>query len=263
MVKKINQLIKRNPNAKILGMSATPVRTDGEDMTITIAQLVGGYSSKDLLFGKHLAINMDLIQAIRDGIVISPKIVAFDFNLENTPQYLEIKEKYEKETDPVKKAEYKVIYDKLMQMISKSKLDGMKEIIEKNIVNKNGKYIVFLPRMSKERNNDYESYFNSKMLEMKDNLVNIDENPEQNFIYSGLSSRENDRIISEFESKLSEHMKLLYAIDMLDEGIHVDGISGSFMLKPISSSYIKFLQEFGRTVMLKNLDIFILMLKFL
>lgn len=250
--KKINQLIKRNPNAKILGMSATPVRTDGEDMTITIAQLVGGYSSKDLLFGKHLAINMDLIQAIRDGIVISPKIVAFDFNLENTPQYLEIKEKYEKETDPVKKAEYKVIYDKLMQMISKSKLDGMKEIIEKNIVNKNGKYIVFLPRMSKERNNDYESYFNSKMLEMKNNLVNIDENPEQNFIYSGLSSRENDRIISEFESKLSEHMKLLYAIDMLDEGIHVDGISGSFMLKPISSSYIKFLQEFGRTVYAKE-----------
>lgn len=49
----------------------------------------------------------------------------------------------------------------------------------------------------------------------------------------GLSSRENDRIISEFESKLSEHMKLLYAIDMLDEGIHVDGISGSFMLKPL------------------------------
>ena len=139
-----------------------------------------------------------------------------------------------------------------MQMISKSKLDGMKEIIEKNIVNKNGKYIVFLPRMSKERNNDYESYFNSKMLEMKDNLVNIDENPEQNFIYSGLSSRENDRIISEFESKLSEHMKLLYAIDMLDEGIHVDGISGSFMLKPISSSYIKFLQEFGRTVYAKE-----------
>ena len=250
--KKINQLIKRNPNAKVLGMSATPIRTDGEDMTITLAQLVGGYSSKDLLFGKHLAINMDLIQAIRDDIVISPKIVAFDFNLENTSQYIEIKEKYEKETDPVKKEEYKAIYDELIKIISKSKLEGMREIIEKNIINKNGKYIVFLPKMSKDQNDDYQKYFNSKMLEMKNNLINIDADPEQNFVYSGLSSKENDRIISEFESKLSEHMKLLYAIDMLDEGIHVDNISGSFMLKPISSSYIKYSQEFGRTVSSKE-----------
>lgn len=249
--KKVNELIQKNPNAKVLGLSATPVRTDGEDMSVKLAQIVGGYSPKELLLEKHLASNMDIIQAIKDDLVVSPKIVGFDYNLDQTPEYNEIKEKYEKESNPERKAEYKLIYDRLVSLVAKAKKDGLQEIFEKYINNPTGRYIVFLPRMSSEYENDYEKYFNEKMHDLKGYLSNIDSDPEQSYVYSKLVGK-NSKIIADFEKSNSNHIKLLHAIDLLDEGIHVDGINGSFMFRPIRSSYILYSQLFGRNVSSKD-----------
>lgn len=248
--KKVDDLITKNSNAKILGLTATPVRVDGEDTTLSVAKLTGDYSQKELLFNKHLAVNMDILEAIREGIVVAPKIIAFDYNLEYSPEFKEIKEKYETEKDPIRKEEYKKIYDKLMLLISKSKTEGMQQIIENNLIKKDGRYIVFLPRM--DQNVNYEDYFQEQMLFMKKNLEGIDLNPKQKYVYSKLKSKDNDITISDFETSESEHMKLLHAIDMLNEGIHIDKINGSFMLRPISTSYITYTQQFGRTVEAKD-----------
>ena len=251
--KSISDLVEKNSNAKVLGLTATPVRTDGEDMTRKVARLTKDYSEKELILDKHLAVNMNLIDAIRDDIVVPPRIVSFDYNLRNSDEFEEIKEKYEKETDSEKKTEYKKIYDKMVNLLSKSEASGLSKIIEENLTDKYGKYLVFLPKMP----SDYESsdkYFKDEMDKFASNIATIDSNPIQRYIYSDKSSKENDKELTDFELDESSHIKTLYAVDMLNEGIHVDNISGSFMFRPIASSKILYLQQLGRTVYSKDPD---------
>ena len=45
----------------------------------------------------------------------------------------------------------------------------------------------------------------------------------------------------------SDHLKLLFCIDMLNEGVHVEGIDGVILLRPTISP-ILYLQQIGRAL---------------
>lgn len=50
-----------------------------------------------------------------------------------------------------------------------------------------------------------------------------------------------------FKKDDSKHMKLLFCIDMLNEGIHVDDVDGVILLRPTVSPII-YLQQIGRAL---------------
>ena len=52
---------------------------------------------------------------------------------------------------------------------------------------------------------------------------------------------------SDFKTDKSEHLKLLYCIDMLNEGVHVEDISGVILLRPTISPII-YKQQIGRAL---------------
>ena len=251
--KKIKKLINGNPNAHLLGITATPIRdVDRQDMMLKFAELSGDYTKTELMQKKYLASELYLIDAMQEGIVVVPNLVSFDYSLEGSEQYKEIKKMYEEETDPIEKSRLKSIYDEMRQIVENSKKQGMpsiiKEAFEKNHKKSNGRYIVFLP-LNTNHDLTTEQYIQSEIEKVKHYFSLIDDNPEIGYLLSNRqNTNENSIAMSNFE-KDSEHLKLIFAINMLNEGVHVDGIDGIVMLRPIgANTRILYSQQTGRCV---------------
>lgn len=58
---------------------------------------------------------------------------------------------------------------------------------------------------------------------------------------------ETSKAFAEFKEDDSEHLRLLFCIDMLNEGIHVENIDGVILLRPTVSPII-YLQQIGRSL---------------
>ena len=79
----------------------------------------------------------------------------------------------------------------------------------------------------------------------KDWFSKIDAAPH---IYSAYSNNpDTSKAFADFKADSSNHLKLLYCIDMLNEGIHVEGISGVILLRPTVSPII-YKQQIGRAL---------------
>ena len=75
----------------------------------------------------------------------------------------------------------------------------------------------------------------------------IDETPHIYKAYSEDPST--DEAFAAFKQDGSEHLKLLFCIDMLNEGVHVDDVSGVILLRPTVSPIIyKYKQQIGRAL---------------
>lgn len=165
----IKKLIDLNPKAKILGMTATPIRdVDGKDMTRAFAKMTGDYTEEELLNKEYLASEMYLLDAMQDNYVVSPKIVTFDYTLADSDEYHEIVEMIKSEKDNEKRKELIKIKSEMDSIIKNSKKEGMSGIFSKNIQKKNGKYIIFLPQQNQNTNNmTPEEYMESEIKKNK------------------------------------------------------------------------------------------------
>lgn len=73
----------------------------------------------------------------------------------------------------------------------------------------------------------------------------IDENPHIYKVYSEAPST--DEAFAAFKQDSGEHLKLLFCIDMLNEGVHVDDVRGVILLRPTVSPII-YKQQIGRAL---------------
>lgn len=264
---KVKALIEANNKSKILAITATPERDDFSDaleelgndeedkaalldMMRNLALLTGEYTSRDIIEKKHLASELYLLDAIRMGYVVSPKVVSFDYTLKESDQYKTIKKLYTEETDFGRKREYAKALTEMNEIIENSEKKGMSKIISENITQKDGKYIVFLPRNKTKDGASADEYMLKELDNVKEMFSEIDGNPESWFLLSNRKDGKiNEEELSKFELSESEHIKLLAAIDMLNEGVHVSGIAGCIMLRKIDGSRkILYLQQIGRCI---------------
>jgi hypothetical protein len=73
----------------------------------------------------------------------------------------------------------------------------------------------------------------------------IDQTPHVYRAYS--DDPETSKAFADFKKDTSEHLKLLYCIDMLNEGVHIEDISGVILLRPTVSPII-YKQQIGRAL---------------
>ena len=257
----VEKLIKSNDKANILGITATPIRdVDHVDMMKEIAKMTGTYADEELTQKKHLAYEMYLTDAIQRGIVVEPKIVSFDFMLRDTEEYKEILEMIEKEQDEDKKKKLEEIKSQIDELlngdteiseyiknnISQKEIEEIGKIIKSTIRKKDGRYIVFLPQNNTKL--PTEEYIKQEIEKVKEYFKDIDADPEIGYLMNG-KDKNNFNAISNFENSDSPHIKLLFAIDKLNEGVHIDGINGEIMLRKINNgSTILYLQQLGRAI---------------
>jgi hypothetical protein len=63
------------------------------------------------------------------------------------------------------------------------------------------------------------------------------------------SNKKNNRELNNFSSTASNKLKLMFVMNKLNEGVHVDGIDGIIWLRPMDeNSKILFLQQLGRCI---------------
>ena len=260
----INNAKEKNDDFKILGITATPIRDDDHvDMMRYMAQHYGDFSEEELESKAYLAEEMYLVDAMQNRYVVEPKIVSFNFTLKYTDEYQYVKEKLEEEKakDPNSfiTKELQDIKDKMDQIIGTDSpedimkcLPKIKEIITQNIPIKlkNGKFIVFLPTNSGQNNMSGEEYVQSQMEQINTLFKDVNPNVESGYLLSNRSDKsENQKAISDFEISDDDALRLLYAINMLNEGVHVENINGELMLRKIGDgSNILYLQQIGRVI---------------
>ena len=220
---KIDDLINMNPNAKILGLTATPDRMDDKNIV-------------DDLFCGNVDYELTLVDAIQKGIVQAPNYVKCDYSLRDSLE--NIKTAIEQCSNPQTKKELQERYDKMRRIVEHA--EGIPALFAKNMTKKDGKYIVFCKD---------KQHMDELIESSKEWFANIDTNPEIYSVYSGegYSEKVNKNTIKSFEASKSKHLKLLFSVDMLNEGLHVEDISGVIMLRPTDSRII-YLQQLGRTL---------------
>ena len=252
----------QDENVRVLGITATPERdVDGRNMADEIA-LKLGYSEKDIENRKHIAKKMDLIDAIRLGIVVNPKIVECEYNLKNdTERWEALLEKINGMEDGPEKEEYVQKYQTLRRKINEAQ--EIPELLRDNIVKKDGKYIFYMPIGANEYNEDDEGNSLSKKSgadkvkqaqeQLKEWLKYIDAEPEFYSMLGEYGDKRNAEQLERFENSNSEHIKIMIVMNKLNEGVHVDGINGIIWQRALDeNSRILLLQQLGRAIYSTN-----------
>lgn len=262
--KSVKQLIEANDKANILGITATPIRdVDHVDMMNEMARILGTYSEDELAKKQYLAYEMYLIDAIQRGLVIEPKIVSFDFMLRDTNEYNELMEMIEKSKSEKEKSELLEIKDEIDKLLfgeidpnevkknglSKNELKEIGRIVKDSIQQKDGRYIVFLPQHSYEDGLSDIEYLDMQEENVRQMLSEIDDEIEIYRLSSALSKTKNHKAVTDFENSNSSHLKVMLAINKLNEGVHIDNINGEIMLRKINDgNVILYLQQLGRVI---------------
>ena len=213
-------LLSSHPDAKILGLTATPVRylDRSRDM------------AKEL-FNDNFATYMTLGEAIERGILPVPKYVPVWYD------YDERLTRYQQDINNLKTQKERDEAERLLRLLKRNLQNayGPDVIFKDNMRDDHGKYLVFC------RNIKHIPVMKRKM---KHWLKDINHN-----VHCYITHSERDDKDEQIEKFIDDNddtaIKLLFAVDRLNEGVHVPGIDGVIMLRPTASGII-YLQQMGR-----------------
>ena len=217
----VQKLLSLYPDAPVLGLSATAVRylDNQRDMS-------------DELFEGNVASEMTLGEAIVRGILSLPKYVMSVYS------YQKDLENYRRRVQGAKNKAVRDEGEKWLNALRRAleQAEGLDEIFCKHMKNRAGKYIVFCA--------NYEHM--TEMIEKAPEWFGkVDPKPH---IYKAYSDDPaTSRAFADFKADESGHLKLLYCIDMLNEGVHVEDVEGVVLLRPTVSPII-YKQQIGRAL---------------
>lgn len=219
--KGVAKLLGTFPNVPVLGLSATAIRylDNRRDMA-------------DELFDGNVASEMTLGEAIVRGILNPPKYVLSVYS------YQKDLERYEAR---VRNAKSKAVRDAASEYLealrrSLEKADKLDDLFDKNMDDRHGKYLVFASNVA---------HMNEMIGKAEEWFCKVDTEPHIYSVYSDDPSANQEFI--KFKKDNSAHLRLLYCIDALNEGIHLDDISGVILLRPTVSPII-YKQQIGRAL---------------
>lgn len=214
-------LLKLCPEAKLLGLTATNVRylDNNRDMA-------------EELFDGRVASDMTLGEAVVRGILPAPNYVTTVY------QYQKDLARYQTRVDNLRSAGIQDVNQKYLDALRRAleQADGLDKVFEHHITNKSGKYIVFCA--NKEHMDEMISHVPEWFAKVNAEVA----------VYEAYSDDPGtDKAFADFKTDESDKLKLLFCIDMLNEGVHVEGISGVILFRPTISPII-YKQQIGRAL---------------
>ena len=232
----VEELLEQNPNAKVLGLSATPMRYFDESVR----------DMAEELFGNSIASEMTFEEAIDQGILPEPIYTTGIYDAS------EIKREYEEKVENCPSDETKKIARDILTELNvalDNSVKGLPELLENNMTNKSGKYIVYCKNIEdmQKKISDVNKIFgkvNSQIEVYSVSSMKYDD--EKNAV--SINDIQNRRQIRNFENSSNNgNLKLLFSVDMINEGYHFNGIDGVVMMRPTSSPTL-FSQQLGRAL---------------
>ncbi len=226
--KSVSKLIAAFPEAKLLGLSATNIR-----------YLDNHRNMADELFDGNIASEMTLGEAIVRKILPSPEYVVSIYSYKKEIEKLEKCAAKQKHSETKAQRNKNTACKDTEELLSQLKRNlenaaGLPEVFGRHMKRQNGKYIVFCT--------DKEHM--AEMIKKSGEWFSlVDKEPHVYGVY--YDNPETSKEFAAFKEDKSEHLKLLYCIDMLNEGVHVEDIDGVILLRPTVSP-ILYLQQIGR-----------------
>ena len=214
----VRKLIGAYKEARLLGLSATKIRylDDCRDMA-------------EELFEGRVASEMSLGEAVARGILPAPTYILSVYSYQKEMERLKARIRATQNPALCRNAER--LFAQLKRALEHA--DGLDKVFEKR---PHGKYLVFCSG---------KEHMQAMMGQCLEWLKQIDSKPH---LY-GITYEDPDakRKYLAFQEDESDHIKLLFSIDMLNEGVHVDGVDGVILLRPTVSP-ILYLQQIGRAL---------------
>ena len=218
-----------------------------------------GYTNKEAVRGKHIAMNMSLTNAIRMGLVVNPKLVSCAYSLKDG-SLDRLKDKIEQIEDIKEKNEKLAQYENLRRNVENA--EGIPEILKAN-VKKGGKYIVFLPIVDELEDEDGNTIGRKKG---KDKIADYEKQIAEYFKGSDIipnfhsmlgeyGDKENAKRLEEFQNSNTEETEFMLVMNKANEGLHLDKLDGIIWLRPMDeNSRILYLQQLGRVIYSEDPD---------
>ena len=263
----VKKLLGLYPKAKVLGLSATSIRylDNQRDMAWE-------------LFEGNIASELSLGAAVARGILPMPRYVLSAYSFQEQLQT------YKTKIQQIKNKAVRDTAEKQLEALRRAleRAKGLDEVFERHIepwkdteiternTNKEADNkeqhesynfnILSIKNSTKDFNNPsilqkkYGKYLvfcanYNHLNEMKDLaskwFAKVDKSPHIYTVYS--ECPETTKEFEAFKADNSSHLKLLYCIDMLNEGIHIEGIDGVILLRPTISPTI-YKQQIGRAL---------------
>ena len=218
----VRELLRIYPDVPILGLTATAIRylDNQRDMS-------------EELFDGNVASEITLGEAIVRGILNPPKYVLSVF------AYQKDLEKYERRVRTAKNRATRDAAEKYLEALRRAleKADGLDVIFDKHMTDRTGKYIVFCAN---------KEHMDEMMDKTDEWFARVDKHPHVYSVYADDPGA--SKAFADFKADSdSTHLRLLYCIDALNEGIHVENVSGVILLRPTISPII-YKQQIGRAL---------------
>lgn len=243
---RINTLIETHQDMKVFGMTAYTVRDRGTSYERDMA-----LEESEELFSGNIVSRYDLCDAMIDGILPKPIYKSTHINL------LEMERDLEERVNKlnVESKEYKE-YIEILNDVKRRINDApsIPSILKKN-VKPNGKYIYFCPPFSQEGANDIET-IKQQAYEWFKQFV-----PEEDIvIYTSTSEmrelgvKNRDAFYKDVTldgEKVNNKLRVMFAINQYNEGIHAPNIDGVIMGRGTSSDIVYF-EQLGRALSVRG-----------
>lgn len=218
----VENLLKQYPHVPMLGLSATAIR-----------YLDSQRDMADELFDGNIASEMTLGEAIVRGVLNPPKYVLSVFAFQKD---------LERYQNRVRRAKNKAVWDAAERYLDAlrralDKADGLDVIFDRHMTDRTGKYIVFCAN---------KEHMDEMMEKTGEWFHKVDPAPHVYSVYSEDPGASQSFV--DFKADRDDsHLRLLYCIDALNEGIHVEDVSGVVLLRPTVSPII-YKQQIGRAL---------------
>ena len=214
-------LLRLCQDAKLLGLTATNIR-----------YLDNNRNMAEELFDGHIASEMTLGEAVVRGILPTPKYVTTVYRYQKTLA------KYQARVDNLRTPGIQDVNQKYLDALRRAleQADGLDLVFQHHITQTSGKYIVFCA--NKEHMDEMVSHVPEWFSGVNPDVA----------VYEAYSDDPNtNKAFADFKTDTSSRLKLLFCIDMLNEGVHVEGISGVILFRPTISPII-YRQQIGRAL---------------
>lgn len=218
----VKEILSAYPDIPVLGLSATAIRYLDNQRNMT-----------DELFDGNIASEMTLGEAIVRNILSPPKYILSIFS------YQKDFEKYEKRVHSAKSKATRDAATEYLEALRRAleKAEKLDVLFNKHMTDRAGKYIVFCANLD---------HMLDMMNKAKEWFRKVDKKPHIYSVYSDDPTA--SKSFADFKADNDEkHLKLLYCIDALNEGVHVPDVSGVILLRPTISPII-YKQQIGRAL---------------
>ena len=228
----VDELLVQNPQAKVFGTSATPIRYLDNERNMA-----------DEIFHGNVASHITIGQAWSYNILPIPTFVTGLFNFHSTAEEAERRIRESRKLSPDEKR-------KRIFRLSNAKLEweqsmGMPAILRRHLDRDVRRVIIFcadIARLESMRGTVIGWFRQGGFAVASSCTVHI-----------GQTDKQIREAMEEFESDEGDGVRLMFSVNMLNEGIHIPRVGAVLMLRTTSSRII-YLQQMGRCLTAANTE---------